>query len=171
MSDPQQRPRRLTATPQVLDAQYLVDQFNARYGDSLDRGDYDAWVDLFVDDCVYKVIPRENYDAGLPLCTMALESKNMLRDRAYGVTQTLFHAPYYQRHVIGVAMLQADDGKAIRASASYAVFRTKPGSVSEVYNVGRYLDVFERTPDGLRLRERLCVFDSELILNSLIYPI
>lgn len=163
------RPQALSLS--VLEAQYYVDQFNARYGDILDRGDYPAWVDLFTEDCLYKVIARENHDAGLPLATMALESRGMLQDRAYGITNTLFHAPYYQRHVIGVAQILNDNGSEIRATANYAVFRTKPGSVSEVYNVGRYLDVFLREGAGLKLKERVCVFDSELILNSMIYPI
>jgi salicylate 5-hydroxylase small subunit len=155
----------------ILEAQYRVDQFNASYGDILDRGDYDAWVNQFTEDCYYRIVPRENYDAGLPLSIMALESQGMLRDRAYGITTTLFHAPYYQRHVIGVAQVLSDDGVTIKATANYAVFRTKPGSVSEVYNVGRYIDQLLRTADGLKLKERICVFDSELILNSLIYPI
>lgn len=157
--------------PSRLEAQFEVDQFNAAYGDTLDRADYQAWIAMFVEDCIYKVVPRENFDAGLPLSTLALEGIGMLKDRVYGITTTLFHAPYYQRHVIGVARILSDDGQAIRATANYAVFRTKPGSVSEVYNVGRYLDVFRRGAAGLKLQERLCVFDSEMILNSLIYPI
>ena len=165
----QMRPQALPLS--VLEAQYYVDQFNATYGDILDRGDYDAWVELFTEDCLYKVIPRENHDAGLPLATMALESRGMLKDRAYGITTTLFHAPYYQRHVIGVAQILNDNGSEIRATANYSVFRTKPGSVSEIYNVGRYLDVFLREGAGLKLKERVCVFDSEMILNSMIYPI
>ncbi|HEX6959915.1 MAG TPA: aromatic-ring-hydroxylating dioxygenase subunit beta [Ferrovibrio sp.] len=155
----------------VLESQYRVDQFNAAYGDCLDRGDYDAWIAMFAEDCLYKVVPRENFDAGLPLATMALEGQGMLKDRVYGITNTLFHGPYYQRHVIGAARVLADDGATIEAGANYAVFRTKPGSVSEVYNVGRYLDVFVRQAGELKLKQRLCVFDSELILNSLIYPI
>lgn len=165
----QMRPQALPLS--VLEAQYYVDQFNARYGDILDRGDYAAWVELFTGECLYKVIPRENHDAGLPLATMALESQGMLKDRAYGIVNTLFHAPYYQRHVIGVAQILNDNGIEIRATANYSVFRTKPGSVSEIYNVGRYLDVFVREGAGLKLKERICVFDSEMILNSMIYPI
>lgn len=165
-------PMRAQAVPlSVLEAQYYVDQFNAAYGDILDRGDYAAWVGLFTEDCLYKVIARENFDAGLPLAIMALESRGMLQDRAYGITNTLFHAPYYQRHVIGVAQILNDNGSEIRATANYAVFRTKPGSVSEIYNVGRYLDIFVREGTGLKLKQRICVFDSELILNSMIYPI
>ncbi|PJI51525.1 salicylate hydroxylase, partial [Methylobacterium radiotolerans] len=30
---------------------------------------------------------------------MAFESRGMLRDRIYGATETIFHDPYYQRHV------------------------------------------------------------------------
>ena len=33
----------------------------------------------------------------------------------------------------------------IQAQANYAVFRTKPGRLSEVYNVGRYIDEIVRT--------------------------
>jgi salicylate 5-hydroxylase small subunit len=155
----------------ILETQYRVDQFNAAYGEMLDRGDYDAWVDQFTEDCFYRVVPRENFDAGLPLSIMALESQAMLKDRAYGIVNTLFHAPYYQRHVIGVAQVLNDDGVTIKATANYSIFRTKPGSISEVYNVGRYIDQFVWQGGVLKLKERLCVFDSELILNSLIYPI
>jgi salicylate 5-hydroxylase small subunit len=40
-----------------------------------------------------------------------------------------------------------------------------------VYNVGRYVDEIMRTPAGLKFASRLCVYDSEMVLNSLIYPI
>ena len=63
----------------------------------------------------------------------------------------------------------ADDP--IKAEANYAVFRTKPGSVSEVYQVGRYIDAFVNTDSGLKLQSRTCVYDSEMVLNSLIYPV
>jgi salicylate 5-hydroxylase small subunit len=60
----------------------------------------------------------------------------------------------------------------VRAQSHYAVFRTKPGDASEVvYNVRRYIDEIVRTDAGLRFASRLCVYDSEMVLNSLIYPI
>ena len=54
---------------------------------------------------------------------------------------------------------------------STGLVRTRPGDASEVFNVGRYIDTFAPTADGLRLRSRLCVYDSEMVLNSLIYPV
>ena len=40
-----------------------------------------------------------------------------------------------------------------------------------MFNVGRYLDTVVRTPQGLKFESRLVVYDSEMIPNSIIYPI
>ena len=40
-----------------------------------------------------------------------------------------------------------------------------------MFNVGRYIDVVVRTPQGLKFASRLVVYDSEMIPNSIIYPI
>jgi salicylate 5-hydroxylase small subunit len=37
--------------------------------------------------------------------------------------------------------------------------------------VGRYLDIIVQTPEGFKFEERLCIYDSEMIPNSIIYPI
>ena len=162
----------------LLDAlvlQHEVDQMNAAYAAALDERRFDDWPAFFVEDGSYTVQSRENFDRGLPLALIALESRGMMKDRVYGVTQTIYHRPYYTRHVVGPArVLPVQDGDErglVRAQAHYAVFRTRPGDASEVYNVGRYLDEIVRTPDGLRLRSRRCVYDSEMVLNSLIYPV
>jgi salicylate 5-hydroxylase small subunit len=73
--------------------------------------------------------------------------------------------------VVGPARITAAEGERIRAEANYAVFRTRPGDASEVYNVGRYVDEIVRTQDGLKFASRLCIYDSEMVLNSLIYPV
>ena len=158
-------------TVQQLLLHHEIDQLNAAYAAALDEKRFDAWPEFFVDDATYKVQARENFDRGLPLALMALESKGMMKDRVYGVTQTIYHGPYYMRHVVSPAMVLAQVGGVIRAQANYAVFRTKPGSVSEVYNVGRYVDELVRVDGALKFASRLCVYDSEMVLNSLIYPV
>ncbi|ANB76984.1 salicylate hydroxylase [Paraburkholderia phytofirmans OLGA172] len=141
------------------------------YALALDTNEWDRWPEFFVDDCVYKIQPRENYDRGFPLATLAFESKGMLKDRVYGMTETIFHDPYYQRHVVGIPQVSAVDAEHIVSQANYAVFRTKPDELTSVFNVGRYIDIVRRTPDGLKFASRICVFDSEMIANSIIYPI
>ncbi|VVD59146.1 salicylate hydroxylase [Pandoraea terrae] len=154
-----------------------VVRLHADYAAVVDSHDWDRWPGFFLETCTYRVQPRENHDQGLPLATLSFESRGMLMDRIYGIRDTLFHDPYYQRHVIGlpaVTRVSGAPGKAdevLHVETNYAVFRTKPDQLSEVFNVGRYLDILHRTPDGLKFASRICVFDSEMIPNSLIYPI
>jgi salicylate 5-hydroxylase small subunit len=148
-----------------------INRLNADYAAALDEKRFDDWPEFFTEDGRYQLQARENFERNLPLSLMALESKGMMKDRVYGITQTIYHGPYYTRHVVGPARVSGDEGGVIRAEASYAVFRTKPGGVSEVYNVGRYLDEIKRSNAGLLFASRRCVYDSEMILNSLIYPI
>jgi salicylate 5-hydroxylase small subunit len=91
------------------------------------------------------------------------------------VRETMYHDPYYQRHVVGtphiLATRPSPEGDEIEAEANYIVFRTKRDGLTEVFNAGRYHDVIVATAAGLKFRSRLCVYDSDLIPNSLIYPI
>lgn len=162
-----------TALPTMerLLLQFQLDQLNADYAAALDDKRFDDWPNFFALDGRYTVQSRENFDRSLPLALIDLESRGMMKDRVYGVTQTIFHGPYYTRHIIGPARIVSVDECVIHSSAHYAVFRTRPGGVSEVYNVGRYIDTIIKKGDCLNFRSRLCVYDSEMILNSLIYPI
>ena len=148
-----------------------IQQLYANYASAVDSGQWDLWPEFFTEQCVYRLQPRENYDRGFPLATLSLTSKGMLKDRVYGITETLYHDPYYQRHVVGAPMVRKVEDGRIYSEAHYAVFRTKYDKESTVFNVGRYLDIIVQTSDGLKFAERLCVYDSEMIPNSIIYPI
>ena len=154
-----------------FDDYLLVSQLYAQYARAVDSGNWDLWPEFFTEACIYKLIPRENHERGFPLATLFFESKGMLKDRAYGIRETLFHDPYYQRHVVGAPVIVKADKDRFEAEANYAVFRTKLSQESTVFNVGRYIDVIVRTPEGLKFESRLCVYDSEMIPNSIIYPI
>ena len=143
----------------------------ADYALAVDSGQWDLWPEFFTEQCVYKLIPRENHERGFPLCTLSFTSKGMLKDRVYGIQETLYHDPYYQRHVVGAPVVRRVEGERIHAEANYAVFRTKLDKPSTVFNVGRYIDTIVPTPEGLKFAERLCVYDSEMIPNAIIYPI
>ncbi len=154
-----------------------MQQLHADYAAAVNGGraeDLARWCELFTEGGVYKLIPRENHERGFPLATLAFTGRGMLKDRVYAVRETLFHDPYYQRHVIGLPRWlnpQAAVGEALQFETNYAVFRTKLNGPSTVFNVGRYLDTVVHTPAGLRFAQKLAVYDSEMIPNSIIYPI
>ena len=152
----------------------LFFQLQALYTDyalAVDSGHWDSWPEFFTDACEYKLQPRENHERGFPLSTLSFESKGMLMDRAYAIRETLFHDPYYQRHVVGTPVVRDVRDGVIHSEANYAVFRTKYNKDSTVFNVGRYIDEVVSTPQGLKFAKRWCIYDSEMIPNSIIYPI
>ena len=132
------------------------------YAAALDERRFDDWPEFFLADGRYTVQARENFDRGLPLALIALESQGhdegpRVRHHADDLPRAVLHAA---RGEPGAACC-AQEGERIRAQANYAVFRTRPGDASEVYNVGRYIDEIVRTPDGpeaspadVRVRQR-----------------
>ena len=154
-----------------LDLFFQLQALYTDYALAVDSGHWDAWPEFFTDACEYKLQPRENHERGFPLSTLSFESKGMLMDRAYAIRETLFHDPYYQRHVVGTPVVREVRDGVIHSEANYAVFRTKYNKDSTVFNVGRYIDEVVSTPQGLKFAKRWCIYDSEMIPNSIIYPI
>ena len=150
---------------------FELSQLYADYASAVSSGDWEKWPEFFTDDCIYRLQPRENFERGFPLATLSFESKGMLKDRVYGIRETLFHDPYYQRHVVGAPVVRKAEADRFECEANYAVFRTKLSELSSVFNVGRYIDVILRTEAGLKFSSRQVIYDSEMIPNSIIYPL
>lgn len=148
-----------------------VQALMADYCAALDNGELERWPEFFTEDAVYRLQSRENHERGLPLATLSFESKGMLRDRVYAAVDTIFHDPYYQRHILSIPRLLSLDAAGMHFETNYLVMRTKRDAMPEVLSVGRYIDHIVSTEQGLRFAQRLCIFDNDLIANSLIAPI
>jgi salicylate 5-hydroxylase small subunit len=148
-----------------------LDELYTAYAACLDDGELERWPEFFTEDCRYEIIPRENFDRGLPLAIMRCESRAMLVDRVTALRRSSVFGPRVLRHLIsGLRITTAAQG-AIQAQANYAVLQTLPDEETTVFNTGRYLDRVVRAGRALRFQERLCVFDSVLVPGSLVVPI
>jgi anthranilate 1,2-dioxygenase small subunit len=150
-----------------------IEQFNARYAAALDEQRLQDWVEFFVDDAFYLVTSRENADQQYPVGLIYCEGKAMIRDRVFALEKTAMFAPRYLRHVIGNLLVLSEEASGdIHAQANYVVLQVlfdRPDAT--LHQVGSYRDVFCRTADGLRLRERRCVYDNLLVPNALCIPV
>ena len=135
----------------------------AAYDDALGEGDYERWLEFFTDACVYKIIPRENYDAGLPLGLMQAESRGMLVDRVAALRKTTLYAPRVVRRLVGSIVLRAaaTDGNAA-ARRALRVFQTMlQRAVASVPLAARFYDrVVEDARRAALVAERICVTDA-----------
>jgi 3-phenylpropionate/cinnamic acid dioxygenase small subunit len=153
----------------MIDRDALRD-FYDEYYTLLDDVQLDEWPGLFTEDCIYRVIPRENFEAGYTLSTIYAESRGMLVDRVMGVTRTQMYAPRYYRRFPGPVRIVARDGDAVRVRHNLLVVQTLIDKQTEIVLSAVCHDVLVPDDGRVRLRERIVVFDSEMIPNSLIYP-
>jgi salicylate 5-hydroxylase small subunit len=153
--------------------QHRLEQLYSRYAAVLDDGPLEAWPQLFTEECLYQLMPRDNYDLGLPLAIMRCESRGMLQDRVRAVRETIMHEPRYLRHQItNVRAVWTETTGEIDAQANYSVIEVLPDELPRILSVGRYLDKIQDAGEGMLLfREKLCVYDSVLVPNTIVYPI
>lgn len=155
----------------LREARLEIEEFNYAYADTLDRFDVDGWVEYFTEDALYHAIARDNEESGLPLGLIYCEGKAMMKDRAYALLNTEMFAPRYLHLSITNTRALKIEGDLIHAVANYTLIETLVEEPSRVQQVGKYRDIFKRTPNGLLLQERKCVFDSVMIDNCLVFPV
>ena len=148
-----------------------VEELYADYAACLDEERFEDWPEFFTDPCLYKIVPRENFERGLPLATWLCESKGFLADRVTAIRKTAVYAPRYLRRMVsGIRVLGWTDA-VLDVRASYLAVETLQDELTRVFNAGQYRDKLVVDGGKLRFREKLCVFDSILVPNSLIYPL
>jgi anthranilate 1,2-dioxygenase small subunit len=142
----------------------------ADYTTAIDDGTLDRWTGFFADPCLYKIVSKENFDSGLPLALLLCDSPGMLKDRADAFAKLNVFAPRAWRHMTGPVRLTAD-GKLTRARSNFVIFETLSGQDTHVLCAGEYRDVLVRRDGALKFAERICIYDTTMIPNSIVMPI
>src|SRR5206468_11638219 len=65
-----------------------LEDLYAEYSACLNEERFEDWPEFFTDPCLYKIVPRENFERGLPLATWLCESKGYLADRVTAIRKT-----------------------------------------------------------------------------------
>lgn len=155
----------------AVEIRCLLDEFYAEYVHCLDEDEIERWPDFFTEDCTYQVIPRENYEQGLPIALIRCESKGYLKDRVAAVSETSMYAPHSQRHFISGLRITGQEKSMVKAEANFSILRTQTDKLTEVFLAGRYLDTIVLEEGKPLFSEKLCIYDSTLIPNSLVLPV
>ena len=155
----------------LREARLEIEEFNYAYAETLDAMDVDGWVEYFAEDAFYHVIARDNEESGLPLGLIYCEGKDMMKDRAYALLNTEMFAPRYLHLSITNTRALLIDGNEIVATANYTLIETLVEEPSRIQQVGKYRDIFVRDDEKLLLKERICIYDSVMIDNCLVFPV
>jgi anthranilate 1,2-dioxygenase small subunit len=138
--------------------------------DTVDEDRLEDWPDFFTEDAVYQIIPRQSYDAGLPIGVMLCEGRGMMQDRVNALRTANIYEPHRYRHLLGRPRIAAEDGGwAVRTG--FCVLRIGQDGETAVFATGRYQDRVVRDDGALRLRSRHAVLDSSRIDILLVLPL
>lgn len=155
----------------VRELRLELEELYADYVGCLDEGEFERWPEFFTERCVYKIIPRENYDRGLLLAAWLCESKGMLKDRVAAIRQTSLYAPRLMRRMVSNIRVEGWEGDALCVQANYLALETALDEATRVFNAGKYVDRLAVDSGRLKFKEKLCVYDSVLVPTSLIFPL
>ena len=143
----------------------------AEYAMALDEDRLEDWVELFDEDCDYRIVTRENVEQGLANVLMWCDNKNMLRDRVESYRNVNLYNLHYDRHVIGPLRLTDKKESLFCFEAGYSLFQTSLEGESRLFSVGRYR-VEARVEGNLaKLKSVTVIADTGLVPSLLATPI
>jgi anthranilate 1,2-dioxygenase small subunit len=141
------------------------------YARRIDDDRLEEWLDLFTEDCTYRIVPRENLEQDLPASIILCTNKDMLRDRIASLRHANKYNLHYDRHLItNVEVVRGPKGE-WQIDANYAVFQTDLEGQTRVFSVGRYRDSVTLDGEQVLIREKLVIVDTFSVPTLLATPL
>lgn len=147
-----------------------IRDFYDSYYSTLDDVELESWPQFFTAECLYRITARENFERGFALGAIQAESRGMLIDRVTGLMRTQMYAPRYYRRFPGPLRIVEESGGGARVRHNLLIVETLVDEAPTIALCGTCHDLVVIDENILRFKERVVVYDSEMISNSLIYP-
>ncbi len=142
------------------------------YIETLDDDRLEDWPKMFVEDCLYEIIPKENEDLGLPAPVMRCDNQRMLRDRIMSLRNAnIYQKPVY-RHFLSAMRWSVGKDESYQVATNYMVINTNQLGQSLVYQTGIYRDVVVADGNGaLKFKSKRVIYDTSRVQTLLAIPI
>ena len=148
-----------------------LSEFQHRYVHALDNDQLEAWPGFFTEDARYEIIPKENFDAGLPAPIIYCRNQKMMRDRVVSLRHANIYEKHTYRHMVsGLVVLGEEDG-VVKTLSSYIVVITGQAGESAVYQAGAYHDELVKADGQWRYKSKRVVYDTLRVATLLATPI
>src|SRR5262249_42222371 len=143
----------------------------AEYGALIDAAKFDEWLDLFAEECRYQIVPRENYDRGLPAALMFCDSRAVLEDRIRALREANKYNIHTDRHLIGLPHVTGSEGEVTLVEAAFAVYQTDQEGETRLFATGLYRDRIVSEAGGPKSRDKLVLLDTLAVPSLLATPL
>lgn len=143
----------------------------AEYGALIDLAKFDEWLGLFAAECRYQIVPRENFDRGLPAALVFCDSRAMLEDRIRALREANKYNIHTDRHVIGLPRVFDDGPDGPRVEAPFAVYQTDQEGETRLFATGLYRDRLQASGQRVTIRDKLILLDTFAVPSLLATPL
>jgi len=150
---------------------YEMHRLQERYVSVIDTDCLERWPDLFTEDCIYEIVPKENADLGLPVGIMHCFGRAMLRDRITSLREANVFEPHTYRHMTSGLELASIDAETVDMQSNYVVVQTLTDGESRIYQAGRYFDRVVRSAEGWLYQRKRAVYDTSRVQTLLVTPV
>jgi anthranilate 1,2-dioxygenase small subunit len=150
---------------------YELQRLQERYVSVIDTDRLEEWPELFTEDAIYEIVPKENADLGLPMGIMHCFGRPMLRDRILALRQANLYEPHTYRHMTSGLEFEQVDENTIDMQSNYVVVQTLTDGESRVYQAGRYFDRVVRSDGGWHYQCKRAIYDTSRVQTLLVTPI
>jgi len=150
---------------------YDLYRLQERYVSVIDADSLEEWPDLFTEDCVYEIVPKENADRGLPIGIMHCFGRPMLRDRIVALRNANVFEQHSYRHLTSGLEFKQVGPDTVDMQSNYVVIQTLTDGESRVYQAGRYFDRVVRTAKGWLYQSKRAIYDTSRVQTLLVTPV
>ena len=110
-----------------------------KYAQSIDESNLDEWPNFFVDDCLYRIIPKENENFSEPFAILYADNKNQLKDRVLIIEKALVYSLRNYRHFITNVVINKIENKIFFVTSNYVVYSTEQANgKTNLFSTGSY---------------------------------
>lgn len=155
----------------TAEQRFAVYDLYAQYASAADACRFDDWLSLFSPICSYRIISRENYADGMPLCLMLCESRDMLIDRIVSLQRANEYAIHVDRHIISGIRVTQVQCKLLSVEANFMVGQTNSEGELSIYVMGSYNDTVQISNGQAFFVDKKVVVDNGCIPHAISTPI
>jgi anthranilate 1,2-dioxygenase small subunit len=137
-----------------------IARLQMEYVHAIDNDELERWPQLFIEKCLYQIIPRADHEQGRRIGIWFCDNRAMLEDRVSSIREVNVYEPHVYRHVIGPTEILGHQDGAWSAQTSYLVVRTMYDGEMTLFSAGRYVDEIVMDGGAARFVKRVVVPDS-----------
>lgn len=153
-----------------LSVRLQIDDLISDYVHAIDDDQLERWPEFFVEDAKYKIIARENYDAGRPIGVLYCDSRGMMRDRINALRTANIYEPHTYCHLAGRTRV-SKNGDVYHARTNFEVIRTMQDGGDFRFAVGKYVDEIVFKDGAPCFKSRIVVLESRRVDILLVIPL